>query len=181
MTKTANKVSSKKSDDVTEVKKEPKVNAVEPKVFKDSDVIRCVSITSGGLYMVGAKSNDLYSWSDIGDVVEVEYRDLISAVRTRDSLVYYPRFIIDDPEFLKQHSAVQDVYNELYTPEDIKSVINMSPVSMKSAIAKMPAGAQDALKGMAMTMIDNGELDSVQRVKVLDEFFGTQMLLKLTN
>ena len=50
---------------------------------------------------------------------------------------------------------------------------------MKSAIEQLPSGAKEAIKGIASTMINSHILDSVQKIKVLDEIFGTNMLLTL--
>ena len=52
---------------------------------------------------------------------------------------------------------------------------------MKKSIASLPEGAKDSIKTIAATMVDNGTLDSVRKVKVLDEIFGTEMLLKITS
>ena len=30
-------------------------------------------------------------------------------------------------------------------------------------------------------MVDDGSLDSIKKIKILDDIFGTEMLLKLTN
>ena len=50
---------------------------------------------------------------------------------------------------------------------------------MKTEISKLPVGAKESIKGIAATMIDSHVLDSVQRIKALDEIFGTNMLLTL--
>ena len=46
-------------------------------------------------------------------------------------------------------------------------------------IKKLPKGAKEALKGIASTMIESHTLDSVHRIKALDEIFDTKMLLTL--
>ena len=59
------------------------------------------------------------------------------------------------------------------------AVLSLPAPQMTAAIKKMPIGAQNALKDTAVRMIDSGELDSIQRIKAIDEFFGTSMILKL--
>ena len=51
---------------------------------------------------------------------------------------------------------------------------------MKAYIEQMPVGAQESLQNIAMNRIASGDFDSVQRIKVLDEFFGTNLLVTLT-
>lgn len=150
------------------------------KEFKDSDKILCVSITVGGLNFVGDKSGDLYQWVNIGDVVGVEYRDLLSAVRSHSIFVYEPRFVIQDEDFLAQHDDILVRYGQLYTPQDIEEVLAMPASQLEKTLKKMPVGAQNAVRDLAVRKIASGELDSVQRVKVIDSFFGTELVLRLT-
>ena len=154
--------------------------------FEDTDLIPCVSITPGEMFMVGEKSKTLYTWADIEDVVEVEYRDLAymarsgSANGTRRNLMYKPRFIVQDKDFLAQFPKLEEAYGSMYSVADLKALLKLSASQLKSEVEMLPPGAKDSLKSIVATMIDNGSFDSIQRVKVLDEAFGTQMLLRLT-
>ena len=163
-------------EDVKEVK-----STVKTKSFKDSDLIPCVSVTSGKLVAVGQRSNNKYTWNGMGEVEQLEYRDLVSMVHAHSPLVFKPRFIIQNDAFLDKFDNIKNFYGSLYTPEDIRNVLNQPADKMRESISKMPVGAKDALKGIAITMIEQGSLDSIQRIKVIDEIFGTDMLLKMTN
>ena len=154
--------------------------APKKKEFAPTDLIPCVSITVGGLHLIGAKSGDIYHWTNIGDVTEVEYRDLLVEVRNHSFYVYEPAFIIQDDDFLSQHDDILVRYGRLYTPADIEQVLALPAPQLESTLKKMPVGAQNAVRDLAVRKIDTGELDSIQRIKVLDAFFGTEMLLKLT-
>lgn len=149
------------------------------KSFKDTDLIKCVSVTVGKLIMIGQKSEDKYTWDGMNDVTEVEYRDLMAAIRKHSALVFKPRFVIEDKDFLAQNPEIEELYGSLYTPEDINKILDLSADKMKDYIEQMPQGAKDALLGIAIQKIDRGQLDSIQRIKVIDEIFGTQMLLKV--
>lgn len=168
-------------EEVVETKEVVQPKKVEKKVFANDDMIPCMSIMEGKLVLVGAKTNDVYRWVGIGDVQEVAYNDLISDVRSRGSHTFAPWFIIQDKDFLAQHPEVDDVYAGLYTPQDIERVLSMPASQMKSYLEQMPVGAQDSLKNMAIARIESGEFDSIQRIKVLDEFFGTNLLVALTD
>ena len=164
----------------TEKKEEPAEVKSEKKVFDDKDKIPCLSITVGVLAYIGEKSGEVYVWQNIGDVVEVEYRDLMTLVRTNSPFVFEPRFIIQDEDFLAQNDAITLRYGQMYTPQDIEYVLSLPAPQLEENLKKMPVGAQNALRDVAVRKIDSGELDSVQRVKVLDSFFGTELVLKLT-
>ena len=161
------------------VKETPKSVKPKKKTYADTDLIPCVSITMGKLHFEGAKSKEFYHWIDIGDVVEVEYRDLVSAIRNNSIFIFEPRFIIQDDDFLNIFDNVKNRYGELYTPADIERVLQMEPRQLEAYLKKMPVGAQNAVRDLAVRKVDNGELDSINRIKVIDSFFGTELSLKL--
>ena len=72
----------------------------EKRKFENEDPIPCESITVGELRMKGIKSNVNYIWAGRGDVTDVEYQDLVAAIRSSKSQVYSPAFIIKDEEFV---------------------------------------------------------------------------------
>lgn len=148
------------------------------KKFEATETIPCVSITVGRLGMLGIKSGINYEWAFRGDVVDVEYQDLAAAVRSGKKQVFSPRFVIEDEDFLNEFPRVKKLYGNMYALNDLKGVIaNLDAESMKATILTLPSGARDSIKGIASTMISTGELDSVSKIKVLDEIFDTKLML----
>jgi hypothetical protein len=146
------------------------------KTYAPTDGIPCKSITNGGLYMPGLKSNILYTWIDAGDVIEVEYQDLQAAIRSNNGYVMNPFFVIEDEELVAQFPQLKKIYNTLYSVGDLEDVITeLSPGDMKATILSLPKGAQDSIKHLASKMVSDGRLDSVRKIKVLDEIFDTEM------
>ena len=180
---TTSKVVADTKEEIVETKEEvvaPVETKKEKKIYENDDMIPCVSIIEGKLVLIGAKTGDRYVWEGLGGVEDVAYVDLIAEVRTRGSHVFAPWFIIQDKEFLAQHPEVDKVYGGMYTPQDIEKVLTMPANQMKAYIEQMPVGAQESLQNIAMNRIASGDFDSVQRIKVLDEFFGTNLLVTLT-
>lgn len=171
---TTTKVAEVKDDE--NVKTETKTTA---KVYDKEDVIPCKSITSGGLYVTGDKSGILYQWADYGDIEEVEYQDLVYMIRAHKPSIFRPRFIIEDNEFLTQYPELNDLYTSLFSTGDLVDILNLPVSQMRNAIAQLPSGALDAIKGLAASRIMSGQYDSVQKIKALDEIFDTHLLLTL--
>lgn len=161
------------TEEVVEVK-------VEKKVFKPTDGIPCASNTSGELFFVGAKTGELYTWADMEYVIDVQYQDLKYAAASRDSMMYKPRFIVLDKDFLAEYPMLDEVYASLYTVQELKNMLKLPAAQLKKAVEVLPATSKENFKTIVATMIDSGQFDSVQRIKVLDEALGTQMLLKVT-
>lgn len=151
------------------------------KKFKQDDMIPCISITPGEMYFIGAKSKNLYVWSEADDVIEIEFRDLDAAARSKDKMLVKPRFIVQNNDFLAMYPYLDEIYGGLFSTEDLRDTLKLSPKQMEKAILSLPEGAKESIKNLAATMVDNGVLDSVQRIKVLDEIFGTEMFLKIMN
>ena len=156
---------------------EKKVEVKTPKKFEAMDGVLCRSIVDGVLVMEGIKSKNFYKWADANDVAEVEYQDLVSAVRSNTSYVFAPHFIIEDEDFLEQFPQVQKVYDSMYTTADLKEILKLPVTSMMKEIESLPNGSKDNLREIAGKMVLNGQLDSVQKIKALDNFYKTNFLI----
>lgn len=175
--KTNNDVSKneKKEEDVLKTN-----DSSTKKEFGQEDLILCRSMVSGQLFVDGVRSGLLYTFADYNDTCEIEYRDLIYLVRSyKDKTIYEPRIVIEDEDFIAENPKLAELYESLYTKGDLMEIINLPLSQMVDTINALPMGCRNALKGIAATMIDNGQLDSIQKIKALDEIFETNMLLTL--
>ena len=156
---------------------EVKIVSKEKKEFDQSEGIACRSVVQGGLYMEGLKTQMIYSWTDYGDVSDVEYRDLAAAVRSKSKFVYNPWFIIENEDFLREFPQIKKFYDESYSIKDLKSILNKPVNEMIAIIEKLPSGAFESMKSIAAKQVSNGALDSVSKIKALDKLFGTDLNL----
>ena len=145
------------------------------KTFEQSDGIMCRSICSGVLFIQGPKTGMMYQFTDYDDQTEIEYRDLVAMVRSKDRNIYDPRIIIEDKDFLKEYSAVEDYYTSQFSNRDIKAILKMDDAEMVEAIKKLPRGALDNLKSIAAFQVANGYIDSRRKIKTLNEALGIDL------
>ena len=165
------------------VEKPKTIRNVKSSKFNETDLIPCKSMTSGGLNFIG-NSGKKVRFEDFGMVEYVEYGDLRREAQSANptNYLYYPRFIVLDPDFVEEFPKLEELYNTIYTENgDFERIIDLPKDEMKEAIDKLPKGCKECLKGIVATKLDNGSLDSVSKIKMLDEAFGTQMLLMLAN
>lgn len=162
---------------VTEQTVTTETDVKQPKKYANDDGILCESITAGELGMIGAKSGNNYTWMCYGDTTEVEYADLVAAIRLRKGHIFAPLFIIRDEDFLAKYPQVNDVYNSMYTTSDLEDIFMLPAAQMKEVIKSLPFSVQKTIANMASAMITDGRLDSVQKIKVLDELFDTKLML----
>lgn len=167
-------------EEVTKVA-EPTVTALPKKVeFKKDEGILCRSVTDGWLGMEGKKSQILYQWLNYGDLVEVEYDDLVAAVRSSSSMVFAPYFVIENEDFLAMYPQVQKAYESKYTQSDLNDIFTLRPSEIKRAISDLPESIATTVKSMAVNKIRTGELDSISRIKALDEVFNIDLTSLVT-
>ena len=155
--------------------------AEKKKKFNPEDLIPCLSITPGEMFVMGQKSKNLYTFANIDEVVEIEFRDLDYAARTKEAMMFKPRYIVQDKDFIALYPVLDEIYSALNSVQDLQKILTLTPDKMKKAIMSLPEGAKDSIKTIATTMVDNGTLDSIRRVKILDEIFDTEMLARLTS
>lgn len=172
MTKSTSKTEEVKTEEVKQTVSKP-----EPKKFNPNDGIRCRSVTHGILFVDGLATNMKYTFVDYDYETEITYRDLVALVVARNKAIYNPRIIIMDEDFIAEYPALGKFYKEHFATKNIKEILDMPDYQMKEAISKLPKGAVESLKSIAVNMIVSGEIDSIKRIRALDEAFGTDLSL----
>lgn len=167
-------------NEIEEVKAETKKEkAVQKSVRKyaPTDRIPCRSLTYGELLLTGPKTKLLHTWANYGDVTEMEYQDLQALKSTRSSYLFKPRFIIEDEELVEQWAGdFKKMYDDI-VEMDVEALFRLPIGQLKAKLKKAPAGVQLAVKNMAGEKIMNGTLDSLAKIKAIDEVLDTQLML----
>lgn len=148
----------------------------DKKVFNKNSLIPCRSICTGVLFIQGDRSKNEYTFYDYGEVVEIEYQDLVTMISRRSSAITKPQFIVEDEEFIAQNTQLQDIYASMYSTKDLREIFKLPANQMRKAIMDLPEGAKNATLSLASSMIETGQLDSIARVKVIDEIFDTKLI-----
>ena len=161
----------------TTVATESKIVKKTVRKFAPDDLIVCRSITFGELLLTGKKSKLLYSWANYGDTTEVEYQDLQALKSTRSSYLFKPRFIIEDEELVEQWGKdFGDIYKNI-EDVDAEDLLKLPVAQLRSKLKKASKGVQQAIKNIAGEKILNGSLDSLAKIKAIDEILGTDLKL----
>lgn len=170
-------------EDTTEIKEVPKApkttvkvdDKPAPRQFNQNDLILCRSVTAGWLGVSG-KSGQYYVFEDFGDECEIEYQDLFALKSRHSQYIYAPHFVIEDEELLEnpRWADVAKFYdNEVYTMEDVEAVLNLPVSNFKSALEKLPKGLAKSLQVTVAQKIEDGTFDSLKKIKIIDEVYGT--------
>ena len=161
----------------TEVKK-PVVKAIRK--YDPDEQITCRSITYGELLVVGPKSKLLYSWSNYGDTTPVEYQDLQALRSIRSAHLLKPRIVVEDEELITQWGKdFENLYSKI-VDVDVEKILDLPIGKFKTALKNAPKGVQQAVKNIAGEKILDGSLDSLAKIKAIDEILGTDLKLYLS-
>lgn len=161
------------------IEKKPAERKKASKTYGDTDLIPCQSIVSGYMNMFGHKTKITYEFFDKGDIVQVEYQDLRTAMISRDVHLYAPMLVILDEDLLSlpEWSAVKNLYDQLYSKDDLSKILELPLDRMREVVEGLPKGAKTALASIAKAGIDDKTFDSMNKIKALDEMLGTDLLL----
>lgn len=172
----ANTKSAKTTKSVTE---EP-----ETKTFAPDAGVECVSVTSGELIIIGKKTNNVYRWTNYGDTTTVEFQDLrVEARNAKSRPLYDPLIMIEDEDVLAlpEFEAVADSYKNAISIEEIDQFFDLPLQQFAMKLRTLPKGIKNTIKSIARDKLDAGELDSIQKIKVIDEILGTELYNLLAN
>ena len=168
------------TEEVVVEKKTAKATKKEQKTYAPSDRIPCRSITYGELLLTGSKTRLLYTWSNYGDVTEVEFQDLQALKSTRSSYLFKPRFVVEDEELVEQWGKdFEKIYSDI-TKMDVEELFDLPLGKFKTKLKNAPVGVQQAVKNIAGEKILNGSLDSIAKIKAIDEILGTELHLYIS-
>lgn len=154
--------------------------AKAPRKYEPDEQVICRSITYGELLITGPKSKLLYSWSNYGDTTPVEYQDLQALRSIRSQHLLKPRIVIEDEELVAQWGKdFSDLYSKI-ADVDVEKILDLPLGKFKAALKNAPKGVQQAVKNIAGEKIMDGSLDSLAKIKTIDEILGTDLKLYLS-
>ena len=169
------------TENIESVEQEVKKPATKtPRKYAPDELIPCRSVTYGELLLTGTKSKLMYVWANYNDVTEVEFQDLQALKSTRSSYLFRPRFVIEDEELVEEWGKdFKDMYSKIVSV-DVEEMFNLPLGKFKTALKNAPRGVQQAVKNIAGEKIMNGSLDSLAKIKAIDDVLGTDLKLYLS-
>ena len=169
------------TENIESVEQEVKKPATKtPCKYAPDELIPCRSVTYGELLLTGTKSKLMYVWANYNDVTEVELQDLQALKSTRSSYLFRPRFVIEDEELVEEWGKdFKDMYSKIVSV-DVEEMFNLPLGKFKTALKNAPKGVQQAVKNIAGEKIMNGSLDSLAKIKAIDDVLGTDLKLYLS-
>ena len=177
------KKSTIETDEIIETEVTEEVKPTPKKVNKPkhdpSELIACRSVRFGELRLIGPKTHMPYSWSNEGDVREVEFQDLMSWRALRHKYLFEPMIIIEDENLVEEWKAdLGNLYDELQAI-DIKAMFKLPQRQFIAQLKKLPAGMKTTVQNMAYSMIQDRTLYDLRTIDAIDEILGTELKMMI--
>ena len=166
----------------TEVLEEA-VKPVPKKVNKPkhdpSELVLCRSVRFGELILIGPKTKMRYSWSNEGDLREVEYQDLVSWRALHSKYLFDPMIIIEDEDIREEWNAdLGALYNKVQEI-DLKEMFKRPHRQFMAQLKKLPESMKSSVQNMAYAMVQDGTLYDLRIIKGIDETLGTELVMMI--
>lgn len=157
---------------------EPEVKeTAQKKKFASDDRIPCKAILTGKTHLLGKRTNMIYTFLGMGDIIGIEYQDLVAEVRAGTSLLFRPMIVVEDQDFIDEFPKLKEFYAKLYPVSDLRELLQRPTREIQAIIPNLPIGVVDSLKSIAAEMVRNGELDSISTIRALDGMWGTDLAI----
>lgn len=173
--------SKKKTEEVKEtvVQEQEETKSAKAEVeFKNSDAIETKSVFAGSVTLVGRRTGNIYVWENLGDYQDVEYQDLLAEIRNRYSkYIYEPLILIENEDVIAKFPKLEELYSEMMDVEELTNAILDEEVDdLRDILVSLPTGLKDSVKSIVATLMQEGDLYDVRKIRLVDDLFGTALL-----
>lgn len=172
----------KEAEEVQEVVEEKVVPNEQTREFQKDDLIEVKSVFAGSCTLVGRRSGNVYVWEKLGEIQYVEYQDLLAEITNRYSkYIYEPLLLIEDEDVINKNPKLKDLYDAMIDVEDIEdSLLNDSVEELRSILITLPSGLKETVKSVASTLMQDGALYDVRKIRLLDDLYHTALSEQLS-
>lgn len=168
------------SNDEEKVEKEEDVFSVDETIFepnhdlKDKDLVLCMSGVSGDLNFSSPLSNYRTSTKSFGQTMKIPYGDLAYVHNIAPDAFEQGKIIILNKQ-IQAEFGLEDIYKNVITPKNVRQVISMEAEELKKFISVMPKSLKVSLYDEARKMYQQGKIDSIKTVKVIEDEYGVSL------
>lgn len=172
----------KEAEEVQDVVEEKVVPTEQPREFQKDDLIEVKSVFAGSCTLVGRRSGNVYVWEKLGEIQYVEYQDLLAEITNRYSkYIYEPLLLIEDEDVINKNPKLKDLYDAMIDVEDIEdALLNDSVEELRSILITLPSGLKETVKSVASTLMQDGALYDVRKIRLLDDLYHTALSEQLS-
>lgn len=155
-----------------------KIEVIEKKQYKDSDMILVRNGAPGRLIFKAPKSNFVYVFNSFGDEEEIPFEEL-KLTRSGDNIKFFKNhwFLIDNIDVLDQ-LGVKRFYTNSLNFDEFESLFDCAPDEIKNKISKLTLDQRITVGILAREKINNNEISDLNVIHALEVSLDTEFLVK---
>lgn len=180
----ANKTTSKAKTTKPATVKAPVVKEPVKKVEipKEVDVNQLITVYNGFdgiLVYKSSRTGEVFTWDAMGDVQDLELRELRSAKSSAKSFFSQNWFMFDeDDQWVIDYLGVRKYYQNALGIDDFETLFDKPVGELTAIIAGLSDGQRKSVGYRARQMIMDGEIDSRKTIAALEEALGIELEMK---
>ncbi len=178
--------------EITTTNKEVIVSKARPQEKKrlkldDNVSLLVASNVFGELIYINHKTGDKYTWKSMGDVQSLYVSDIRAMKSNQRKFLEENWIVIDgiadtsdeytdvDVTEIYETLQISNYYKNFLCPTNLNDVFNWSVEDIRNKVSKMPVSTKETIAIRANELIRAGIIDSIAKVKALEEVIGCEL------
>lgn len=157
-------------------------NTIEKKELKMDLLVPCVDMVKDGQLIYKSKRQMGYMvvWEGFQDMQYIDLGELV-AMKATDMMFFTENWIaipdsFEDKDAVMDFLRIKQYYSNDVNLYNIVDLLKADANTIVSRIAEMSDGKQGNVLSIIRSLVQNGSLDSVSKIRALEKHFGCSLL-----
>lgn len=160
------------SQEVNQNKPASKKIQVREKI-DDNELITVKNATQGTLIYKDSDDCEIV-WEDFGEEKELTMRELF--IMKKKNILFFKENWIEVNAIVLNALGVSSFYTNAISIDEYEELFNLEAEQLKERIEKLPKSIKDSIGLRAIKLINDGVLDSMKKIKVLEDVLGYSLI-----
>lgn len=151
----------------------PKPRKRETVKFEQHEEVVVTSLVKRGTLVFEDHENVLYEWLNYGEEQWMSIKALYHMRNRHRGFFTEPLVMVDEDvaTFLK----IDVMYKDIIDMDNIESIFNFTNEKFKETLIRCPKGIKNIIVDMAVKMIEDGTLDSMKKVRIIESICKVEL------
>lgn len=147
------------------------VSAPKYKEIKDDDLILVMNGQDGELIHRSSRTGRMWRFTRFGQTDKIPYYELLSIYNNNPKAFEQGWLIILNNQ-VAENFHLTEIYKNIITPENIDDIFKKDIDELDEFIDHLPAGMKTTFISRARKLYEEGKLDSIKLVNLIENKFG---------
>jgi hypothetical protein len=153
-----------------------KFSRMKKPTLDKNELIPVMNITNGTLVYTSRKTGLSVKFEKYGDVEYLEIGELLTMRSGQKRYLDEPWILIMDDEVV-QYLGLDKMYKKLVSPQNVDQIFSFDLETYKEVVENAPIGYAQLIISRAKERLKDGSLDSMAKIKVLEEKFKVELVV----